>query len=140
MLYFALHRADYDGGVMITGSHNPVNDNGLKICRKTSSFLGSDIQAIRAKTLEEIAPFAVDDDEAGVESRSATAFFCRAAAQSLHVAPPHGEIFRREVGRRRIVPAYGYLVRIAAEPFGAVAYEHGVGVGPEAEAEPFGFH
>lgn len=64
MLYFALHRADYDGGVMITGSHNPVNDNGLKICRKTSSFLGSDIQAIRAKTLEEIAPAAVEGDYA----------------------------------------------------------------------------
>ncbi len=60
MLYFALHASGYDGGVMITGSHNPVNDNGLKICRKTSSFLGSDIQAIRAKTLEEIEPAAAE--------------------------------------------------------------------------------
>lgn len=67
MLYFALHQADYDGGVMITGSHNPVNDNGLKICRKTSSFLGSDIQAIRAKTLEDIAPASVEGGYASLD-------------------------------------------------------------------------
>ena len=50
MLYFALFRHGFDGGVMVTGSHNPVNDNGLKICRKTESFIGKDIEAIYHQT------------------------------------------------------------------------------------------
>src|SRR5262249_47615988 len=31
LLYFAVHHLDADGGVMITGSHNPAPDNGFKI-------------------------------------------------------------------------------------------------------------
>ena len=50
MLYFALFRHGFDGGVMVTGSHNPVNDNGLKICKKTESFIGKDIEAIFHQT------------------------------------------------------------------------------------------
>ena len=34
------------GSVMITGSHNPANENGLKICKGTSSFLRDDIVAL----------------------------------------------------------------------------------------------
>ena len=48
MFYFSLHRRKLDGGVMVTGSHNPRYDNGLKICRATESFLRADIEAIRA--------------------------------------------------------------------------------------------
>ena len=35
LLYFAMHQLDVDGGVMITGSHNPPEYNGFKIgsCR-----------------------------------------------------------------------------------------------------------
>ncbi len=33
-LYFAVGRYEYDGGVMITASHNPKQYNGFKICRK----------------------------------------------------------------------------------------------------------
>jgi len=33
-LYFATGKFDFDGGVMITASHNPANYNGLKFCRK----------------------------------------------------------------------------------------------------------
>ncbi|MCL2325837.1 MAG: phosphomannomutase/phosphoglucomutase, partial [Proteobacteria bacterium] len=56
MLYFALHQHGHDGGVMVTGSHNPIFDNGLKICRKTSSFVSDDIQAIWARLSSPIAP------------------------------------------------------------------------------------
>ncbi len=31
LLYFALHQLEVDGGVMITGSHNPPEYNGFKI-------------------------------------------------------------------------------------------------------------
>lgn len=33
-LYFAVGKFAYDGGVMITASHNPGNYNGFKICRR----------------------------------------------------------------------------------------------------------
>lgn len=49
MLYFAVHHLGTDGGVMITGSHNPGDENGFKIMRGKASFFGSDIQALREK-------------------------------------------------------------------------------------------
>ena len=38
-LYFAVGRHGYDGGVMITASHNPAQYNGLKICKKNAEPL-----------------------------------------------------------------------------------------------------
>lgn len=38
-LYFAVGKYGYDGGVMITASHNPKEYNGLKICRKDAEPL-----------------------------------------------------------------------------------------------------
>ncbi len=34
MVYFAVGKYGYDGGVMVTASHNPGEYNGFKICRK----------------------------------------------------------------------------------------------------------
>ncbi len=41
-LYFAVGKYQYDGGVMITASHNPKEYNGLKICRKNAEPLSGD--------------------------------------------------------------------------------------------------
>jgi len=38
-LYFAVGKHGYDGGVMITASHNPKQYNGFKICRKMAEPL-----------------------------------------------------------------------------------------------------
>ncbi|MFH1701172.1 MAG: phosphomannomutase/phosphoglucomutase [Candidatus Zixiibacteriota bacterium] len=35
-LYFAVGKYGYDGGIMITASHNPSNYNGFKMCRKNA--------------------------------------------------------------------------------------------------------
>jgi len=48
LTYFAMHELEVDGGVMITGSHNPPEYNGFKICLGTRTLFGDDIQKIRA--------------------------------------------------------------------------------------------
>ncbi len=46
MLYFAAHTLDVDGGVMVTGSHNPPDYNGFKLTLMKAPFFGDDIQEI----------------------------------------------------------------------------------------------
>jgi len=47
MLYFALFNLDVDGGLMITGSHNPPEFNGFKICVGKETIYGPLIQHLR---------------------------------------------------------------------------------------------
>jgi len=47
VLYFAVFTKDVDGGVMITGSHNPPDHNGFKICLGKDALFGSQIQEIK---------------------------------------------------------------------------------------------
>lgn len=47
LLYFALHTENVSAGVMITGSHNPAEFNGFKICLGKSTLHGSQIQEIK---------------------------------------------------------------------------------------------
>lgn len=47
-LYFSLHHLHAAGGIMVTGSHNPPEFNGLKLCIGTRTIYGEEIQRIRA--------------------------------------------------------------------------------------------
>ncbi|MEW5796437.1 MAG: phosphomannomutase/phosphoglucomutase [Candidatus Zixiibacteriota bacterium] len=42
-LYYAVGKFDYDGGVMITASHNPKQYNGFKICRAKAEPLSGEL-------------------------------------------------------------------------------------------------
>jgi phosphomannomutase len=46
MLYFATYYLDVDGGVQVTGSHNPADYNGFKLLLKGRSVFGGEIQGI----------------------------------------------------------------------------------------------
>jgi len=46
MLYFATHYLDVDGGIQVTGSHNPADYNGFKLLLKGRSVFGQEIQGI----------------------------------------------------------------------------------------------
>jgi len=46
MLYFATHSLDVDGGIQVTGSHNPADYNGFKLLLKGRSVFGQEIQAL----------------------------------------------------------------------------------------------
>jgi phosphomannomutase len=46
MLYFATHYLDVDGGIQVTGSHNPADYNGFKLLLNGNSIFGQKIQAL----------------------------------------------------------------------------------------------
>jgi phosphomannomutase len=48
MLYFSVYHLEADGGIMITGSHNPPDYNGFKMMMGKKSFFGDDIQTLGA--------------------------------------------------------------------------------------------
>jgi phosphomannomutase/phosphoglucomutase len=48
-LYFAIHHLQADGGVQVTGSHNPPEMNGFKMVLGGLPFAGDDIQALLAR-------------------------------------------------------------------------------------------
>jgi phosphomannomutase/phosphoglucomutase len=49
MSYFAAHHLDTQSSVMITGSHNPSDYNGLKMVVDGTTLSGEDIQDLRAR-------------------------------------------------------------------------------------------
>jgi phosphomannomutase/phosphoglucomutase len=49
VLYFATHYLNTGSGVMVTGSHNPPEYNGLKIMLGGETLFGDDIQALKKR-------------------------------------------------------------------------------------------
>jgi phosphomannomutase/phosphoglucomutase len=47
MMYFTVFEQELEGGVQITGSHNPPEDNGFKMMIGKASLFGKDIQTLR---------------------------------------------------------------------------------------------
>ncbi|RJP23379.1 MAG: phosphomannomutase/phosphoglucomutase [Candidatus Abyssobacteria bacterium SURF_5] len=47
VFYFSLHHLDKEGGMQVTGSHNPPDQNGFKVCIGKSTIFGEEIQKIR---------------------------------------------------------------------------------------------
>lgn len=49
MLYFAVTTLALDGGIMVTGSHNPPTHNGFKFMNGLKPYFGEDIQKLGAR-------------------------------------------------------------------------------------------
>ncbi|MCC6849749.1 MAG: phosphomannomutase/phosphoglucomutase [Deltaproteobacteria bacterium] len=47
LVYYSLHHCDVDGGIQVTGSHNPSDHNGFKLCVGKVSIYGDAIQELR---------------------------------------------------------------------------------------------
>jgi len=56
LLYFSLFNLPVDGGVMITASHNPPQDNGLKLAIGQETIHGSRIMEIRERMERQSPP------------------------------------------------------------------------------------
>ena len=82
LLYFSLyHFGDVEGGVMITGSHNPADYNGLKICSGKTTIHGEEIQKV-GRILESA------DLEQG-----------RGSIESRDIEEPYRKMIRDRIGR-----------------------------------------
>jgi phosphomannomutase/phosphoglucomutase len=53
LLYFATHTLASTSGVMLTGSHNPADYNGLKIVLKGETLAAHDIQALYKRIIQQ---------------------------------------------------------------------------------------
>ena len=51
VLYHTMFTKDFEGGIMVTGSHNPADHNGFKICLGQRTLFGEQIQEIKALAL-----------------------------------------------------------------------------------------
>jgi len=47
VFYFSIYQLKKEGGIMVTGSHNPPEFNGFKVAQETSTLYGERIQDIR---------------------------------------------------------------------------------------------
>lgn len=54
--YFSLFHLDLDGAIMITGSHNPSEYNGFKVCVGRTTVFGSQIQELRSIMESKLEP------------------------------------------------------------------------------------
>ncbi|MBI2644277.1 MAG: phosphomannomutase/phosphoglucomutase [Candidatus Wildermuthbacteria bacterium] len=63
MLYFAVSHFGYDGGAMITASHNPNPHNGIKLTREKAIPLGGDTGIFWIRDYVQSMPTAAKDTE-----------------------------------------------------------------------------
>lgn len=84
VLYYACHRFPTEGGVMITGSHNPPQYNGFKLGYRDLPLSGAEIQAVRQ--LIEAEDW--DSGEGALEERPVTNDYCDMVAGKVRLARP----------------------------------------------------
>ena len=63
MLYFAVFHLEADGGVMVTGSHNPPDYNGFKMMLGRSAFYGEQVQRLGRIAAEGAFPSGAGGEE-----------------------------------------------------------------------------
>src|SRR5260221_13160114 len=68
VLYHTVFTKGVDGGVMITGSHNPPDHNGFKICLGKDALFGSQIREIKEIALSEVPALADGEARVSIES------------------------------------------------------------------------
>ena len=96
MLYFATHYLDVDGGIQVTGSHNPADYNGFKLLLKGRSVFGQEIQAIGERAAARRLERGRRQRRGSRHPRS----LCRPACSKASRATPSHRLGRRQRRRR----------------------------------------
>jgi phosphomannomutase len=85
MLYYAAATLGVDGGVMVTGSHNPPEYNGFKFVLRGRAFYGAAIQALAETALTLEAPQAA---RGRIEDRDIRDAYVERLARDYHGSRP----------------------------------------------------
>jgi phosphomannomutase/phosphoglucomutase len=85
LLYFAVRHLHLDGGVMITGSHNPPEDNGFKMMRGAQTLAPEDIVELRR--LMEQRDFVAAEVAGEVEERDVLPPYLGFVRGNVHLGP-----------------------------------------------------
>ncbi len=84
LMYFGVHHFDADGGIMVTGSHNPADDNGFKIMKGKASFFGQDLLALRQRVKE---PFLAPSEPGSVVRANVDDAYVEAVTSRVTLGP-----------------------------------------------------
>ncbi len=84
LLYFATHYLNTGSGVMVTGSHNPSEYNGLKMVLKGDTLAEDDIQQLRSRI--EVGDFA--SGSGGLQNQDLVHDYVGSIVADIHLARP----------------------------------------------------
>lgn len=91
LLYFAVHTLDVGGGVAITGSHNPGDENGFKLMIGTATAHGPDIQLL--KTMVQSGDYEGAAEQAPtVRQHDIRGPYCAHILDDVHLGPHRPQI------------------------------------------------
>ncbi|MEO5858075.1 MAG: phosphomannomutase/phosphoglucomutase [Pyrinomonadaceae bacterium] len=132
VLYHTVHTKEVDGGVMITGSHNPANHNGFKIALGTRTLFGEQIQEIKQIALSEPGEVATGASDPGsVEALDVLDDYLTDITSKLTFGPRKLKVVvdgGNGMGGVTAVPAYEKLgvdlVKLFIEPDSAFPNHH----------------
>lgn len=85
VLYHTVFTSGVDGGVMITGSHNPPDHNGFKICLGKNALFGSQIQEIKQIAMSDRDVSAGGQLRGSIETLDVLYEYCRDIVSRISV-------------------------------------------------------
>jgi phosphomannomutase len=127
MLYFAVSTLEVDGGIMVTGSHNPASYNGFKLMLGRKPFFGQEIQRLGRIAAAPASP--AERPGKAVEQPVIDAYVARLlrdydGTRPLHVAWDAGNGATGEVLRRLVEKLPGRHALLNAEIDGRFPAHH----------------
>lgn len=85
VLYHTVFTRGVDGGVMITGSHNPPDHNGFKICLGKDALFGSQIQEIKQIAMSGPSASAAGQVRGSIETLDVVDDYCRDIVSGISI-------------------------------------------------------
>jgi len=127
LLYWALHNEPVVGGIQITGSHNPPQYNGFKLCVGTSSIHGEDVQHLYELTVAGRFPAGRGSERAdAIVDRYVDDIVARVGPLSrpLHVVADYGNGVGAVVGPQLLERIGARVTQLFAESDGTFPNHH----------------